>query len=449
MFGMQELLMRFENYIKDKKLFSNSDKLLLAFSGGIDSVCLADLLLKLGYKPDLVHVNFNLRGKDADADQKFCEQYAKDCNLNIHTVSFDTQTFAQEHKFSLEEAARKLRYDEFHRLSKIHNYTGILTAHHADDNIETCLINLTAGTGIRGISAMKPVNGLVVRPLLFASRADIVNYCNTNKLKYCIDKSNNDERFIRNKIRHKVVPVLKEINPAFVETSVRTFENLLEVQMLYNQAINHAKEKVCIQKSEVLFIDIKALEQMPAARSILYEILFPLGFSVSTISDVFRSIHAESGRRFYSAEYILVKNRDFFELRINNINEISPVLINSVSSSQWQQLDLQVELLPVNQVMKKHYKKNIALFDFEKLEFPLEYRAVKDGDKFRPLGMRGKKLLSNYFIDNKFSYFQKKEARVLCSNGEIVWLLGERLADNYKITSKTSLVLKVEQLKIC
>ncbi len=442
---MQELTQKFIDYINEKKLFTKGDKLLLAFSGGADSVCLAEFLLRGGYDFSLVHINFQLRASASDNDQQFCEQYAEKNNLKIHICKFDTLEFAKQNKFSIEEAARELRYDKFRELAKEQNYSRILTAHHADDNIETLLINFTAGTGIRGIAGIQPLNGIIARPLLFASKQMLLNYCETNNIQFCTDQSNNDERFIRNKIRHKILPVLRELNPSLTDTSVRNFENFSEAKIIYNNAVEAIKKDVCKKTAEAeLLIDIQKLSAIETPKTILYEILYPYGFSVSTIKDVYQSIKAESGRVFHSKKYTLLRDRKKFELRLKTQSEQEVILLKSVDCEELGKLPFSLEVLSKSQVSYNKGNSKTVFVDLEKLKFPLIYRSVKNGDKFRPLGMRGKKLLSKYFIDNKFSYFQKQEARVLCdSNDDIIYLIGSRLSDDYKITETTSKVLKI------
>jgi tRNA(Ile)-lysidine synthase len=441
-----KLKTEFQNYIANHQLFSVKDRLLLAFSGGPDSVCLADLLLQVGFRPALVHINFHLRGKDADTDAAFCEKYAAERNLQFYFAEFDTQSFAQANKYSTEEAARILRYNEFQKIAEKNNYKYILTAHHTDDNAETFLINFVFGTGIRGLSGMKPTNGNIVRPLLFASKEAILDYCKNRKLTYRIDKSNSDNRFVRNRIRNLIIPELKKINPSFLETAQRNFRILSDTEDIYLRAVGKIQKEISRKAGDRFLIDIEKLKKQDNAQTVLFEILYGFGFNASVTRDILDAADSESGKLFLSKTHVLLKDRENYIVKKQAKSFTGEIELPQENTAVWKELGLELQTWEITENEKSDYEPGCAYLDADKIYFPLIYRAPKTGDRFRPLGMRGKKLLSNYFVDKKMDYFQKKESRVLLSNNEIVWIVGDRINDDFKINENTKRVLKIRQV---
>ena len=436
----------FQNYVAENHLFSGNDNLLLAFSGGPDSVCLADLLLQLGYRPALVHINFHLRGQDADTDQAFCEKFAADRNLKFHFAEFDTRAFAETHKYSTEEAARILRYEEFQKIAEKENYKYILTAHHADDNAETFFINFVFGTGIRGLSGIKPKNGNIVRPLLFASKDAILDYCKNRQLSYQTDKSNSDNRFVRNRIRNLIIPEFKKINPAFLQTACRNFRILSDTEEIYLRSIRQIENEITRKADDKYLIDIEKLQKQPNAKTLLFEILYDFGFNASVTADIFEAADSDSGKLFFSKTHVLLKDRTYYIVKKQSEIFSGEIELPEHNPGVWQELGLLPEYFEISEFENIQYEPGCAYLDADKIQFPLIYRAPKSGDKFRPLGMRGQKLLSDFFIDQKTDYFQKSEMRILLSAGKIVWIVGDRINDDFKIEESTKRILKIRSV---
>ena len=434
---------KFVSFVENEKLFSRNDMLLLGFSGGSDSVCLADLLIKNGFKLALVHINFQLRAEDSESDQKFSQKYAEQNNLKFHTTQFETKEFAEQNKYSIEEAARILRYREFKKIREAENYKYILTAHHSDDNAETFLINFISGTGIRGLSGIKPKNEKIIRPLLFASKDEIMQYCKNNELDYRIDKSNFEIQFVRNRIRQNIIPEFKKINPAFHKTANRNFAILKETEELFLDAVEKYKKEITEYKDENIQINISTLKKIISPKTILYELLNKYGFNYSDVKDIFESVDSEPGKLFYSEKYILLKDREYFILSNKNKFQKKEIDLSFGDFQSFSDLGMKCEIFSISEKNKIVYSPECAFLDFDKIRFPLKYRTVKNGDKFKPLGMQGEKLLSDYFTDKKYTYFQKKEAEVLCSCNEIIWIVGDRISDKYKITKSTQQILKI------
>ncbi|MEA2042216.1 MAG: tRNA lysidine(34) synthetase TilS [Bacteroidota bacterium] len=414
-----KLFSKFLEFNTAHRLFSKKDKIILAFSGGPDSVCLAKLLLAFGIKPHLIHINFQLR-PEAKSDEAFCRSFAIENQLSINVRRFDTVTFAQKNKYSVEEAARILRYKEFEEERKRTTSDFIFTGHHANDNAETFLINFAAGTGIRGISGIKPISGKIIRPLLFAAKTEILEFCNKNGLEYCIDKSNTDVRFVRNRIRARVVPELQKINPAFLDTTKRTLEILSETEKLFLEIVESYKQKIVTHKNGKLYVEIKKLLEATSPKTILFEILRDYGFNYSLVSDILNSANSEPGKVFYSDKMVLLKDREYYILSESPVEDFKKVITDKNDSTLLSELNLSMTTSLGGDTHKLEFDKKSAFLDLDKIEFPLIYRSVESGDKFKPLGMTQNKLVSDFFIDNKYTYFQKKEARVLESEGEIL-----------------------------
>ena len=409
------------------------DKVLVALSGGADSVALLRVLTDLGYTCECAHCNFHLRGEESNRDEKFVRTLCDEHNIPLHIKHFETNSYAKEKQISIEMAARELRYEWFEELRKETGATVIAVAHHRDDSVETFLLNLIRGTGINGLKGIQTKNGYIVRSLLETSREDILNYLDYLKQDYVTDSTNLQDEYMRNKIRLNLLPMMKDMNPSIMESIQNTAEKLAEAANIYNQ---NRKEilKTSIQiTSDGYMLPIRTILEDTAPQSLLHEWLSPVGFNSSQIKDIHQSLKNEqSGKLFISNKWELLRDRDFLILQPKQKEENIP--------------KISIETIEIDNDFILLKDKNIACLDADKVALPLEIRKWKKGDKFVPFGMKGQKKVSDYLTDKKFSLFQKEKQYVACCEGEIVWLVGERSDERYKITERTqrALILKIQ-----
>lgn len=414
-------------FIEEKHLFGFSDKVLVALSGGADSVALLRVLLRLGYACEAAHCNFHLRGEESVRDERFVRALAERLGVPLHVIHFDTNAYAVSHNVSVEMAARKLRYDWFAKLRQECGAKVVAVAHHRDDSVETFLLNLVRGTGINGLQGIRPVNGDVVRPLLCVSRVEILDYLSSLGQDYVTDSTNLQDEFVRNKLRLNVIPILETINPSVSDTIAETARRLSDVAQVYQEAIQAAKQRV-MPDGET--IDIPALCREPGAQNLLFELLYPLGFNAAQVNDVFRALHGESGRMFYSREWVLLIDRNR--------------LIRRPSGEVEPQPELCLERMEVNPPFSVPHNNKEAYVDAEKVQGELTLRKWQSGDKFIPFGMKGFKSVRNYLRDKKFSRFEKERQWVVCDGDRIVWLVNERLDNRFRVTSETRFVINLK-----
>ena len=423
-----------QHFIDEKLLFTREDKLILGISGGADSVCLMHILLALNYSFELAHCNFNLRAEESDADEVFVKELAKKYQLEIHIKQFDTLEYASKNKISTQMAARDLRYAWFDDLLNKTNSKYIAIAHHENDDVETFFINLVRGSGLTGLLGIKEKNNAVVRPLLSVSRLDIEQYLNEKGLLFREDSSNASLKYLRNKIRHELMPLLTEMNPSIQDTIKGEIKILEGVSQIYTTKTEEIRKELMQEKNGIVKFKISDLLALNPLQNYLYELLNPYGFV--TIDAIAKTLQGQSGKQFFSATHQLVVDREYIL--------ISPVKIeNEVFVIAEKTVDL---LIPLSLKFKITADKNIVLdsaiakLDFEKLKFPLTLRKWQEGDKFMPLGMRKFKKLSDFFIDNKFSILDKQEQWLLCSGDDIVWVVGCRIDERYKLETDTKKV---------
>lgn len=429
-----------QQYIIQHQLLSGEKPVVVGISGGADSVALLHILVSLGYKCIAAHCNFNLRGDESFRDEQFTIDFTKRLQVPLCKISFETNKYAQENRLSVEMAARELRYRWFEELLNTYDADAVAVAHHRDDSVETLLINLTRGSGLTGLTGIKPKNGNVVRPLLCVSREDIYAYIENNGLEYVTDSSNSSDIYTRNFIRLKVIPLLEEINPSVKASLARTANHLYDASLIYNHSIEEAR-KVIIQNNR---LSISALLSFPAPATILYEMLKPYGFSRTVCESIFTVLEKDSGKIFYSSTHRLLKDRSDLLIDVLSGEDNRAYLINLEDDN----VDLPVELKPEIVVIKEDYQiekdKKFAYFDFDKLSFPLVLRHWQEGDWFVPFGMKGKKKISDYFSDKKFSLFDKEKTWLLCSGQDVIWIVGERTDNRYRIEKTTKRVLKLK-----
>lgn len=429
-----------QQYIIQHQLLSGEKPVVVGISGGADSVALLHILVSLGYKCIAAHCNFNLRGDESFRDEQFTIDFTKRLQVPLCKISFETNKYAQENRLSVEMAARELRYRWFEELLNTYDADAVAVAHHRDDSVETLLINLTRGSGLTGLTGIKPKNGNVVRPLLCVSREDIYAYIEKNGLEYVTDSSNSSDIYTRNFIRLKVIPLLEEINPSVKASLARTANHLYDASLIYNHSIEEAR-RVIIQSNR---LSISALLSFPAPATILYEMLKPYGFSRTVCESIFTVLDKDSGKIFYSSTHRLLKDRSDLLIDVLSGEDNRAYLINLEDDN----VDLPVELKPEIVVIKEDYQiekdRKFAYFDFDKLSFPLVLRHWQEGDWFVPFGMKGKKKISDYFSDKKFSLFDKEKTWLLCSGQDVIWIVGERTDNRYRIEKTTKRVLKLK-----
>ena len=420
---------------------------LLAVSGGADSVSLLHAFHSLHLKASVLHCNFSLRGAESDADEQFVRQLCKNFSMDCHIRQFDTARQARENGLSIEMAARELRYAWFREMKQTLNMDYIVVAHHADDVAETVLINLCRGTGIKGLTGIQPVNGDILRPLLECSREEILTYLAEHQLDYRTDSSNHSLDYVRNKIRHQVIPVFKEINPAFLNTVAENCTALKETEQIYRYALQQLREEVLKQEGDEMLLDISRILSSPAPYTLLYEILKPYGFNKSQIRDILNSHDATPGKQFTAGAYRLVKDRHCWRLDDHSQNTPTNCLLASAGQFSIAGRTFQVTVFPRPADFKIPQAPNIACLDADKVKFPLLVRNWQTGDYFYPLGMgKSRKKISDFFTDRKFTARQKQKCLLLLSGEEIAWLIGNRIDDRFKITPATQNILQVELL---
>jgi tRNA(Ile)-lysidine synthase len=431
---------RVQKFIQSEKLLPHNAKVIVGLSGGMDSMVLLDLLVLLEYRCIAAHCNFHLRGAESDRDADFVRKWCKNTDIPFTSIDFDTTGYAEDRKISIEMAARELRYEWFEILRKQYEADAIAVAHHRDDSVETVLLNLIRGTGIKGLSGISPRNGYVVRPLLTVSRSEIEDYIIERELPYVTDSTNDQDIYLRNYLRLNVIPKLEVVNPSVKESIIRTSKNISEAEKIYSESIREYIDVVFINDK----INIPMLKKTASPQSVLFELLSPLGFTSSTIEDIFQSMDSTPGKVFLSDRYRVIKDRSDFILEKITSDIISDEHYLIEEESKEITFPVRFNLRKEKTPVKIEKKRNILYVDADKLKFPLIMRRWKAGDWFIPFGMNGKKKLSDYFTDRKFSLKDKKEAWVILSGENIVWIVNERSDNRYKITDESKNIFIIE-----
>ena len=434
---------RFSEYVRSKYLFEKGHKILLAVSGGIDSMVMLYLFEKSGFEFGVVHCNFQLRGAESDEDEEFVRRQVLIHGIPAWLKRFETEEHAKLNGISIEMAARELRYTWFSEIRKEQGYDFIATAHHADDQIETFFLNLSRKTGIRGLTGIREKSGEIIRPLLFASRAEIEKFARENFIEYREDSTNSESVYQRNFIRNKILPAFESMNPAFRKNMTESIENLKEAEAIYNNFCDREKSKIVVKSNNSISIDIKKLEHSEFPKTLLIEILSEYGFNPVVIGEIFKSLDTEPGRQFFSKTHRLVKDREKLFVTENEEPVQQLFYIEAEDIKLFEPLHL---LISQHQTENFKIRKEpqFACFDADKLEFPLLIRKWQQGDYFQPFGMTGFKKLSDFFIDEKVPVHQKENTWLLCSGEKIVWVMGMRIDDRFKIDQSTRLVIQIE-----
>ncbi len=436
------MIEKFKIHISTNFPFLKGKKLLLATSGGLDSMVMAHLFNALDYEFALAHCNFQLRGLESFGDQKFVQDFADANNIPVFITQFDTQTFANVYKFSTQVAARELRYNWFYELLETENYDYILTAHHSDDNIETFLIHLVRGSGLDGFTGIPAQNELVIRPLLAFSRAEISNYASANAVLWREDSSNSSDKYLRNKIRHDLVPILKELNLNFLTSFQNTQKYLKEAQAMVEDATIMIYQQVATEIENEIHFDIEKLTKLPNYKSYLYQWLKEFGFSAW--DDIYDLVTSQSGKQVFSGEFRLLKDRHF--LILSPMNEIDATEEYFIDENQ-KEVNLPIKLSFCNKDYKPNTDNSIIFVDGDKLKYPLVLKRYEKGAVFQPFGMNGNsKKVSKLFKDEKLSLLQKENSWILYSDNEIVWVVGIRQDERFKIENTTINSLQIALL---
>ena len=450
------LLKNFTDFIKEQNLFQQKDKLLLAVSGGVDSVVLCELCKQAGYDFIIAHCNFQLRGEESERDEDFVNGLGKKYGVEVLVKKFDTNIYAEENKLSIQVAARELRYAWFNELlSKIKNdlnpegsdspfrgVGGIVTAHHANDNTETLLMNFFKGTGINGLHGILPKQGNIIRPLLFAKKEDLSSFAVANKLFFVEDSSNASDKYTRNYFRNQLIPGLQKVFPQVEDNLMHNIDRFRDIEILYRQSVDLIRKKLLEQKGNEIHIPVLKLLKTTALNSIVYEIIKDYGFTAYQVEDSIVLLKSDSGKYIQSATHRIIKNRNWLIISPNENTAAQNILIEEEGNIQFAEGTLQLKKI-LNDQYSILNDQSIAQLNADEIKFPLLLRKWKQGDYFYPLGMKKKKKLSRFFIDLKLSLTQKEKTWVIEMDKKIIWVVGLRIDDRFKIKAITKDILQI------
>ena len=437
------MLNEFKKFIAENNLIKRGDRILLAVSGGIDSMVMAHLFSQLDYETGMAHCNFSLRARESDNDEEMVRKYASEHDIPFYSIRFETKAFAKKNGLSVQMAARELRYEWFEEIRKKNSYDVIAVAHNLNDNIETLIINLTRGTGLTGLAGMRPAGNRIIRPLLFATRHDITHYCNMNRIDFREDKSNADTKYTRNKIRHLVIPVLKEINPSIESTLKETAERFTAINEIVSEYISALREMVSEQKDEIITFNINLLKFHLHNNTVLFELFKPFGINNVQLNDLIKVIDGKTGGQLFTGTHRIIKNRKELIVSCEDVENEIFHKISNIAGFRKVPVITSAIYINITGSFEIPSDPSIACIDSEKVSFPLIIRKWKAGDYFYPLGMKQKKKLSNYFIDNKYSILDKENILIMESDGKIVWIIGDRIDNRFRITKLTKKVLQI------
>lgn len=456
------MLKQFLDFIANQKLGDKSQQYLLAVSGGVDSVVMCDLFFKAGFTFSIAHCNFMLRGNESEADERFVKTLAEKYNVLFYKKSFRTQLYARRKKISIQMAARQLRYQWLRQIANEEGYHCIATAHHLHDSIETFFINLLRGTGIAGLQGIPVKQGNIIRPLLFASKKMICDYALENKLVWREDSSNFTDKYLRNAIRHHVIPLLKKLNRNFENTFSKEVSYFKEAAEIFKKFVEEKKKEIIEEEGKNVLLNIKKLKESGYAETILYEILRAYDFTPETTELIAKHMYTVAGKKFFSPTYRLIKDREFFVLTPNKRQETSSkfallsgktkgdisrkenfLLKKNRKEFRKENIHLEIETLKGNISAITDKSPSVAYLDMDTVRFPLMLRKWKEGDFFYPLGMKGKKKISDFLTDLKIPLHKKEETWVLLSEGKVAWVVGYRIDERFKVSEKTSRIYKI------
>lgn len=434
------------SFIELNKLFNPADKVLLAVSGGKDSVLMTHLFNEAHFTFGIAHCNFKLRGDESDGDEIFTRNLAGQFNVPFFTTSFNTEVLARQYKMSVQMVARQLRYDWFEQIRAENEYDYIALAHHQNDTVETVLLNLVRGTGIAGLHGILPKRGKLIRPLLFLGREEIDTLILENKYAYREDRSNSSVKYARNKLRIEVIPKLKELNPHLeetFETNSRRFKELEDFLTFQTEQLR--TKNFLVLPSGDIHIRLDDLRQLEPKSLLLYELFKTYNFSEPVLNDLMQSWDGQAGKIFESPTHSLLLDRNSLILTTLKTNETLETLIfKGEKKASWEDSNFNIQEVQTSE-FKSSFTKEASFFDEEMLQFPLKLRQWKKGDYFHPFGMKGKKKLSDFFTGLKIPLTEKKHIPVLENgNGDILWVAGYRSDERYKVTEQTKKVIIFE-----
>ena len=455
------LLQQYKEFIKNENLFSQKDKLILAVSGGVDSVVLCELSRQAGFDFIIAHCNFQLRGEESERDEKFVKCLGEKYDVEVRIKRFETEKFAEENKLSIQEAARNLRYEWFAELvgsgesgvgsqnSELRTF--LITAHHANDNAETILMNFCRGTGLHGLTGIPVTYGNIKRPLLGFTKDELFQFAKAHKLDFVEDTSNLSSKYTRNLFRNEIIPAISKVYPQVSENLNDNIARFKEIDKLYKVAVANIKKKLVNEKGSEWHIPVKQLMGYNN-KALIYEIISDFGFSEKQIDEVIKLSESDTGKFIDSptSDYRIIRHRHWFIISPAATASSGIVIIEEKEKLvNFQEGKIEIEILQTSnpdksgQALKLQTSNNIALLDAKEISYPLILRKWKTGDYFYPLGMKKKKKLSRFFIDQKLSKTEKEKAWVIEMNKKIIWVVGQRIDDRFKVTEKTRSVLKL------
>ena len=438
-----DTLHKVQLFIENNKLLTPQSRVIVGVSGGVDSVVMLNILSRLGYECVVAHCNFHLRGKESDRDEEFVAKLAEKMGLLYKKTDFDTVSYAKRRKISIEMAARDLRYDWFASLLTNMNAQAIAVAHHADDSIETMLINSVRGSGLRGLYGIDARNGNVVRPLLGCTREEIEIYARKNKLSHVFDSTNASSDYLRNRFRNDILPALAHINPSVKHTFLENMNRMRGAWKIYNQKIQEIKAEICSAHGNQMYINIPKLLEQADVTTVLFELLQPYHFNGKVVEDIVNSLKNTSGARFFSETHCVLKDRNQLIIEEKEVDSDVEYLIEKQTKFINEPIGMEFRQFAAGKDFQVSRQPDKIHIDAEKVIFPLTLRTWRKGDVFYPFGMTGKKKVSDFFIDEKINRFSKEDAWLLVSGKEIVWIAGLRLDNRFRITPETKQILEV------
>ena len=437
---------KINKFISSNGLLKDGTHVIVGLSGGADSTALLMVLLRLGYKCTAVHCNFHLRGAESDRDEQFVTNLCHNLGVGLEICNYDTTSYAKQKGISIEMAARELRYADFERIMKEQKASAICIAHHRDDSVETLLLNLIRGTGIKGLTGIKPKNGHIIRPLLCVSRQEIEQYLNQTGQSYITDSTNLETDYTRNKIRLELLPLMRRINPSADSSIDLTAQHLQQAYAFYSQAIEQACKDIVTATEDKITVNIDKLKQSPSVQGILFEILSPLGFNDSQITDISESIDSQTGTQFCSATHQILKDRNVFTISPIDNCDFKPVTVNIEPGTIVTLPDgsrLKMNQAPAGTTISAN--PSVATFDADMLSSgQITVRAWQNGDWFIPFGMKGRKLVSDFLTDCKISVSERKQILVATYGNDIIWVIGHRSDNRYRVSDNTRKQIIIE-----
>jgi len=437
------MLQKVQTYIQKHQLLTSNKPIVVGVSGGTDSVVLLHILVSLGYDCVIAHCNFHLRMEESNRDESFVRNLAQELKLPLYCIDFQTTEYAKQQGISIEMAARELRYNWFGEILEKCGAQAIAVAHHADDSIETMLMNLVRGTGLRGLTGIAPRNQNIIRPLLCCSRSELEKYLVEHNLSHVEDSTNALSDYKRNKIRNEVLPLLEEINPSVRETLYSEIQHLNGTMEIYQQDIDQITDLIVNKSGDVTKMSIEEIKKQAHIPTIMYELLYPYGFSSKIVEQVTEHIDSESGKIFFSETHRLVKDREYLMIEKRKAVDNGIIHIDESETEKYVPFRLTLNKINVNTDFHVSKQRNTVHVDTSTLKFPLTIRSWQKGDSFYPFGMNTRKKISDYFIDNKLSLPEKEQIRLLLSGNDIVWIIGWRMDNRFRVTNKTTEVLEI------